>query len=114
MGDNDMRFADQALVRFHQDFIDHVDRFKSHEENEHIKFNELIEAQHNNTKAITELTSSVSNLVDDTRDIIKLHQDFQGTVRIGANAQGFMLWLLKWGIVGAGLVAVIKWTSKHF
>lgn len=101
-----MRFSDEVLAKFHRDFILHVERFDKHERNEHAKFDALIEAQKANTKAINELTISVTSLVIDTKDIIQMHRDFQGTVRLGSRLQRFVIWF---GVVGGAIAASIVW-----
>jgi len=101
------RVSDEKLFKLCQDFDEHVERFNQHEKRE-------IEARRLNTEAITELTKSVTELTRDTRDIVKTYKDLQGAARIGSSFQHFMIWLLKWGAIGAGVVAVIKWGVEHF
>ena len=93
---------------------DHVERFEQHELEEMKKFDKLIDAQKNNTDAITELTESVCCVVEGTASIIQLHKDFQGAARVGGGVQRFMLWLLKWGAIGTGIVASMNWAIEHF
>lgn len=78
------------------------------------QYNRLINAQQENAKAISKLTESVSSLVEDTREVIKLYRDFQGAARVGERLQDFMFWLLKWGAIGAGIAACINWIITHF
>lgn len=109
-----MRATDKMLFQLCDDFKQHVGRFEEHEKHEDEKFNRLIEAQQNNTTAITKLTESVTKLVSDTSTIVKLERDFRGAARIGAGLQGFLLWCLKWGAIGAGTAAAVMWVVKHF
>jgi len=90
------------------------EEFEKHKSNQDEKLNKLIEAQQTNTDAITQLTLSVSTLVEDTAAIVQLHKDFQGAARVGKGMQGFMLWCLKWGAIGTGVVAAITWLVEHF
>lgn len=89
-------------------------RIDQHESDTNHNFNKLVEAQRINTDAIAGLTASIASLVEDTRAIIQFHKDFQGTVRIGKSVQNFMVWLLKWGMIGSGIVAIINWLVKNF
>lgn len=114
MSDNTSRFSDDQLIKFHQDFTEHVERFNQHEADEKDQYGKLITAQQVNTEAITKLTKSVCVLTDDTREIISTYQDIRGTVRVGSSVQKFILWLLKWGMIGAGIAAIIKWGVKFF
>ena len=90
------------------------ERIEKHEVDSVEKFDKLVAAQQANTDSISELTRSVSSLVEDTSSIIQLHKDFQGTVRVGKSVQGFMVWCLKWGAIGAGVVAIMNWLIEHF
>lgn len=104
----------EEMKRLHEKFEQHVVRFEQHEQEEAEKFIKLVEAQQNNTDAIAKLTDSVSSLVDDTKVIIQLSKDFQGAARVGKGVQNFMLWILKWGMIGTGVVAMIHFVVNHF
>jgi len=90
------------------------ERIEKHENDTFAKFNKLIEAQEANTKSISKLTESVSSVVEGTSAIIQLHKDVQGAARIGKGVQGFMLWCLKWGAIGTGVVTGLMWVIEHF
>ena len=101
------RFCDEELHIMREDLTELRLRFEKHESTESIKFVSMINAVHLNTKSINELA-------DETRAIVELHRDIQGTVRVGRSAQNFIAWLLKWGAVSAVVVAIGKWGSKFF
>ncbi len=69
----------------------------------------LAEAQEANTKAI-------AALIQDTSQIVELHRDLRGATRLGASAQRFGFWLLKWGALGAAAAAAynhgIEWVMR--
>ena len=109
-----MRCTDEKLFQLCEKFDRHVERFDEHESREEEKFNRLIEAQQNNTQAISELTGQVSALVTDTRDIVQLHKDFRGAARVGSGIQGFVLWCMKWGGIIGGLGAALHYLVEHF
>ena len=91
-----------------------TDRVEKHEQNSAEKFDKLIEAQQCNTESIGELTESLLTLVKDTSSIVQLHKDFQGAARVGQGLQNFMLWFLKWGAIGVGVVTGINWVIERF
>ena len=109
MSDNENK-----LFMLCEKFEQHVVRFEKHEQEESDKFDKLINAQQENTDAISELTKSVSSLVDDTSSIIQLHKDFQGAARVGRGVQDFMIWCLKWGAIGTGVVTIMSWVIQKF
>lgn len=107
--------SDAKLYQELKNHIDkHVERFDKHEQEDIMKFDKLVAAQHVNTEAITVLTISVSSLVDNTSSIVELHRDFQGAANIGTAVQKFMLWFLKWGVIGASIYAGLNWVFTHF
>jgi len=114
------RFSDQELTDMHDElkslsrrFEDHKEevhndlgeltgRFDRHESEEAKKFDAMINAVNQNTTSIDKLT-------DETRSIVELHRDLQGTARVGKSVQNALLWLVKWGATGTALAAFIKW-----
>lgn len=95
-------------------FEQHVERFEKHELEEAARSKQLFEAQQANAEAIAQLTHSVSEVVKGTESIVQLHKDFQGAARVGRGLQGFMFWILKWGAIGTGIVAIINWLIGFF
>lgn len=129
-----MRFSDVQLSELRQDFDsfvnrfdNHVNRFDKHEQSEEAwredlihrdeqqnrRFDALMASQEANTAAIADLTMQVSAVVNDTKDIVQLHKDFQGAARVGKGVQDFMLWLLKWGTIGGALAAGVHYIITH-
>ena len=109
-----MNTTDERLFQLCEKFDQHVEMFEQHELRDTEKFDRLIDAQQVNTDSITKLTESVSSLVKDTSAIVQLTKDFQGAARVGKGVQGAMLWLLRWGAIGVGVVASINWVIEHF
>ena len=96
------RFSDQELSDMHESVCELKERFNKHELEETKKFDAMINAVNQNTASIDKLT-------DETRAIVDLHRDLQGTARVGKSLQNFLVWLLKWGAIGSALAAAIKW-----
>ena len=111
MGDEEMRFSDEKLHEFHNEFKEHKREYEERQKQSEICVQELIKAQQKNTQAI-------ATLIEETRDIVQLHRDLQGATRIGMSAQKFGFWLLKWGAIGSGLAAMyhfgIDWLKEAF
>ena len=96
------RFSGQELIEMHDDVKALKERFDRHEAEEAKKFDAMINAVNQNTTSIDKLT-------DETRVIVELHRDLQGTARVGKSVQSALLWLAKWGAIGTALAAFIKW-----
>lgn len=92
----------------------HIVNFEEYKLQEADKFNRLLTTQQENTDAITKLTMSLKTLVDDTSSIVQLQKDFTGAARVGQGVQNFMVWCLKWGAIGAGVVSITHYVVNHF
>ncbi len=99
---NGKRFSDAELHVMHNDLADLKDQFFLHEREEAKKFGEMISAIAENTKSVNRLATNVEPMLD-------LRRDFQGTIKVGKAVQGLLLWLLKWGVVGAALVGIFEY-----
>lgn len=109
---DELRATDAKLFRLCQEFDKHVVRFDEHERRETETFGRILKAQEQNTVVIGELTGQVTALVENTAGVVQLHQDLQGTARLGKKFQNFMIWLLKWGAIGAGIAAGLMWVIE--
>lgn len=89
----------------HNDLGELTGRFDRHESEVAKKFDAVINAVNQNTTSINKLT-------DETRSIVELHRDLQGTARVGKSVQNALLWLMKWGAIGTALAAFIKWAIE--
>lgn len=101
------RFSDHELTEMHDDVRELKERFDRHEQEETKKFDAMIDAVNHNTKSIESLT-------EETRAIVDLHRDLQGTARVGKSIQSFLLWCTKWGAIGVAFAAVGKWIIEYF
>lgn len=105
---------DERFFKLCERFEQHVERFEQHEQREAEKFDKMFQAQQENASTLRDLIGVVSSLANDTKEIVELNRDFKGVIRAGRGAQGFFLWLLKWGAIGTGLVAIGNWLLDHF
>lgn len=71
------------------------------------QFQELIQCTQANTEA-------TNRLVTETTEVVQLYKDLQGVVRIGVVAQKFGVWVIKWPLIGVGIVGIIKWFQANF
>lgn len=119
-----MRFSDDELKAMHDELQDLGRRFDSHEEDtrgaltdlrERFDRHECEEAKKFDAmiNAVNQNTTSIDKLTDETRSIVELHRDLQGTARIGKSVQNALLWLVKWGAVGTALAAFIRWVLDN-
>lgn len=96
------RFSDHQLVRFHNDFIEHVKRFDNHEAEEQNKHEQLIAAQQANTAAIKQLS-------DDTKELLNAWTAAQGAVKVGTAMGRVFRWLSGLAVLGGFLT----WLANH-
>jgi hypothetical protein len=99
-GEDMARFSDTELTALRADF----DAYKDEQD---AKFDRLIAMVESNNRATGELAAA-------TQDIVRVYTDWQGTIRIGAAVQRCCLWLGKWGVIGAGMAAGIKYVLSLF
>ena len=128
MGNDDMRFSDGELHQFHQDFRDHEkseqewrkmqDERWTHQDDrwdqQQMMWSEIMDALSATVKSQQTNTDAIAVVVAETRDLVRLQRDVKGVVRLGSRAQAFTVWLLKWGAIGAGLAAVVKYMTDFF
>jgi hypothetical protein len=113
-GDEMPRCTDEKLFQLCKDFAEHKERFDRHEERETATFARILDAQHENTTAIGELTGQISSLVTETRASVQLTRDLEGITRVGSSVQKFAIWCMKWGGILGGLGVGISWLIDHF
>lgn len=103
--DNDVRFSDEMLIEFRDEFEQHVQHYEARIKTDDARFQTLISIQERNTEAIQQL-------IEETKGIIQLHRDLQGATRIGSNVQKFGIWLTKWGMIGVGILTMVNWSTQ--
>jgi hypothetical protein len=113
-GDDVTRCTDEKLFQLCKDFEEHKERFEKHEQRETATFGRILDAQHENTKAIGNLTGQITSLVTETRASVQLTRDLEGITRVGSGVQRFAIWCLKWGGILGGLGVGISWIIDHF
>ncbi len=100
--EQEIRFSDQKLNEFYDDFKAHRERCERRFEECDNLVIDLIEMQKANAETIRQLT-------EETREVVQLHKDFQGAARIGTSIQRLVLWFGKWGALGVGIATAMTW-----
>lgn len=108
------RCTDKRLFQLCEAFDAHVLKFEEHERKEEETRGQLLSSQHDNARAVGELTDQIIELVKDTRDIVKLHRDFQGVARLGKGIQDFMFWCLKVGGIVGAIGLLLTYIVDHY
>lgn len=98
MTGDEMRFSDLRLEKFYQEFKTHQREYREHIEEETVLMGEMMTCQQENTAAITNLTENTTELID-------IMNTAQGVVKAGAVLGRFGKWIGSIAILGIGL----KW-----
>lgn len=102
----DMRFSDEMLTQFKDEFTAHIEKYEERIKTDDARFGSIIDLQHQNAEAI-------KTLIDETRDVVRIHRDLQGVARVGIGLQKFMVWCLKFGFIGGGVAAIVAWVIHY-
>lgn len=102
-GDAQMLLLQQKLDSHIDEYKQHRDEYKQHCEDEEKRWDHLIIAQERNTESIKELTEA-------TRDIVKVWQAADGTMKTMSVLGKFVKWLSGFAVVGVA----IKWVIEYF
>jgi len=110
MGHDEMRFSDEKLNRFYQDFKQHVDLvdkhiadFKDHVENEKLLIERIADGQEANTRAI-------ESLAKNTSDLVEAWNGAQSVVKMGSLLGKFGKWLTGLAFLGVAF----KWLIDNW
>lgn len=102
------------MQKLRQDFDLHVEKdneWKLEQERQWIINNKII----NQTIAIQkENATQIKSLSDDTAGIIAIYKDTASVIRVGSAVQKSMIWILKWGFIGTGIVAGADYLIEFF
>jgi len=102
------------MQKLRQDFDLHVEKdseWKLEQEQQWVINNRII----NQTIAIQkENATQIKSLSDDTAGIIAIYKDTASVIRVGSAVQKGMIWCLKWGFIGTGIVAGADYLIEFF
>lgn len=96
------RFSDEELRQFRQEFLDHVEQFEQHEEDEQAKYDRLLKTLADNTAAIRRTEES-------TKDMVAAWEAAQGAVKVGAALGTLFKWLASLAFIGG----IFTWLASH-
>ena len=105
--DNMARFSDTELTTLRTEF-------ELHRAESQARWNQLAGLIEENTRITTQLARSIEAQARSTAGIVRLYRDAQGAARLGTGMQRFFIFLLKWGLVGSGIVTAIRWALTKF
>jgi hypothetical protein len=108
------RFSDQLLLQFHTEFKQHKEQYEERMAHDDDRFEVLVQMQEDNAKQLKDTIAALDKLVQETRDIVQLHQDIKGVGRIANVICKLAAALAKLGFVGIALSAIISWLIKHY
>jgi len=96
-----------------QDFREHLKytqrRFREMDE----MFADIKAAQLENARQISELTTALNAQITQTAGVVEAFNNMRGAVKVGVAVQDFVIWLGKWGVVGAAIAGAVTWILKH-
>lgn len=105
--DGEMRFSDTELVELRREF-------EEHRELQEQRWEQVAMMVEQNTQTTRELAEAVKSVADSTAGVVKLYDDVGAAARVGAAVQRFVVWLAKWGTLGAGMAYGVSWIVRHF
>jgi len=101
------KLEDQMLLL--QDKLDnHLKDYEQHKEDEHARWEQLIEAQRDSTDSINQLTKRLTHIITKTEDIIDAWAAVNGTVKTMSVLGKFIKWMAGLGVVGVAIAWVIE------
>lgn len=105
--DEEMRFSDGELRQLRREF-------EEHRELQDERWEQLALMVEANTQTTREIAESVRSVAESTAGVVKLYEDVGAAARVGAAVQRFVLWVAKWGTLGAGVAVGMSWVVRHF
>lgn len=105
--DDQMRFSDGELRQLRREF-------EEHRELQDERWEQLALMVEANTQTTREIAESVRSVAESTAGVVKLYEDVGAAARVGAALQRFILWIAKWGTLGAGAAYGMSWVVRHF
>lgn len=99
--------SDEKLNQLETQLTNHVTFCHGQFSDLRVSFNKLIDAQEEQTRAITDLANA-------TRGVVEVYNSVNGAITVGKQLQRFGLWLLKWPVIGYGLYHLLKSLSQYF
>ena len=114
MGNDMPRFSDEQLIQLREEFEQHKEEQNECWERQERRWEQLAIMVEENTQTTRELAESVCKIADSTAGVVRIYDDVQGAARVGAALQRFIVWVAKWGTIGAGLAVGMSWVVRHF
>ena len=106
---------DEELALLQSQVNDLTDEFRTHVEEEDVRWNHLITMQEQNTTAINSLTVAVTRQAESTdrqaestKDIVEAWEAANGAVKVGGWIFKFLRWCSGVAVIGVGAAYVLE------
>tara|TARA_R110000822_G_scaffold254616_1_gene380852 strand:- start:234 stop:623 length:390 start_codon:yes stop_codon:yes gene_type:complete len=102
------------MQKLREDFDLHVvedSKWKAEQEQRWERCNAI---QDQTIKIQQENAVQLKALAEDTAGVIAIYKDTKSVVRAGTALQKGMIWMLKWGAIGTGIVAIADYLIEFF
>lgn len=57
-------------------------------------------------------TTNIALLIAETRALVNLQKNIEGTLSVGKAVQNFMSYIIKWPVIGAGIYSIVKFLKE--
>jgi hypothetical protein len=95
-----------------QSFLEHVQEFRLHEEEDQRRWAQQQKLLAGLTKATERNAEAIKDLTAATKGVVELHRDVIGAARTGKRVQAMAAWVLKWGALGTATVAAVTYLTE--
>jgi len=116
----DSLYADmkQAMVEYNKQNDDRFTALHGHFNRRMDEFDERLKEE---TKAKAEILEAINAnsaksdaIAESVAGILHIEESIKGSVVVGGAVQSLIWWLMKWGVIGAGLAGGITWILDKF
>ena len=102
------------LVMLREEFEHHKLEQERYWEWQEERWMQLADMVEQNTQTTRDLAESVQSIAESTAGVVRLYEDVNAAARIGGGVQRFVLWVGKWGTIGAAIAYGVSWVVRHF
>jgi len=100
--------VENRVLTLEQKLDSHILEFKHHVEKEDERWDHLVKIYEENSKAIADLSCSISDLSDSTEEMVEVYNAASGAVKVGAAIGKFAKWLTSVAVLGAAFAWLLE------